>query len=262
MITMKLGIEGKRALVTGAGRGLGRSISILLAKEGAKLAVVSRTASDLETLVKEMGGIESGHIGVPIDLISEGAPANLLGILKKTNFGSIDIVVHNMGGTLEITDPLCSVNDWRKVWRFNLEVAIELNLSLILPMQERKWGRIVHISSISAMENHGPVPYCSIKAALTAYARSMGRVLAPNGVVVTAVLPGAVFTEEGYWDIASRERPEHVNKFLSERVAIHRFGTPDEIGHLVTFLCSDHASFCTGSIIPVDGGQGRSFFGQ
>ena len=259
---MNLGLEGKRALVTGAGRGIGRSISLCLAREGVRAAVVSRTASDIETLVDEMGGVASGHYGVAVDLVPEGAPGKLVDTLKRANFGPIDIVVHNLGGTLDITDPFCSADDWRRIWRFNLEVAIELNLLLVPPMRERQWGRIVHISSISALENHGPVTYCAVKAALTAYARSLGRVLAPDSIVVTAVLPGAVLTEGGYWDIAFKERPEHVQKYLSERMAIRRFGVPDEIGNVVAFLCSEHASFCIGSVVPIDGGQGRSFFGQ
>lgn len=259
---MKLGIEGKRALVTGAGHGIGRSISLCLAREGARVAVVSRTVSDIKTLVEEMGGTALGHYGVPMDLVPERAPAKLVNSLKKANFSPIDIVVHNLGGTLDITDPFCPIDDWRRVWRFNLEVAIQLNLLLVPPMRESQWGRIVHISSISAMENHGPVTYCAVKAALTAYSRSLGRVLAPDGIVVTAILPGAVFTKGGYWDIASKERPDHVEKYLSERMAIRRFGHPDEIANMVTFLCSEHASFCIGSVVPVDGGQGRGFFGQ
>jgi len=258
---MDLGLKGKLALVTGAGRGLGRGIAENLAKEGARVAIVSRTESDIQQLLSQIGGEKSGHCGIAMDLTKEGAPAELIKKLK-TDFGDPDIVVHNLGGTLEITDPFCSVDDWRKIWRFNLEVAIELNLLLVPDMQKKKWGRIVHISSISGMENHGPVPYCSIKAALTAYARSFGRVVAPDGIIVTAVLPGAVFTEKGYWDIASKEKPDHVKKYLSERMAIKRFGTSDEIGAVVTFLCSQQASFCVGSIVPVDGGQGRGYFGQ
>lgn len=259
---MDLGIAGKRALVTGAGRGIGRSIACCLAREGARVAVVSRSAGDVESLVAQMGGEPAGHRGVALDLMPEGAPARLVERLGEIGFGPVDIVVHNLGGTLDITDPFCSLVDWRRVWRFNVEVAIELNGLLLPTMRQRRWGRIVHISSISAMENHGPVTYCAAKAALTAYARSMGRVLAPEGIVVTAVLPGAVFTEGGYWDVASRERPDHVAKYLAERMAIRRFGRVDEIGQVVAFLCSEHASFCVGSIVPVDGGQGRSFFGQ
>ena len=257
---MDLKIAGKRALVTGAGRGLGKAIVQSLAKEGVKVACVSRTKSDIDQLLLDIGGNNAGHIGIAMDLIPESASKELLS--KLSNFGNLDIVVHNAGGTMNISDPFCSIEEWRKIYRFNFEIAVELN-SIILPaMQKQKWGRVCHISSISAMENHGPVPYCAMKAALTAYTRSMGGVVAPDGVVMTAVLPGAVFTENGYWDLASKERPEHVAKYLSERQRIGRFGRPDEIGSLVTYLCSDIASFNTGSIVPVDGGQGRGYFGQ
>ncbi|HBN10242.1 MAG TPA: NAD(P)-dependent oxidoreductase [Cyanobacteria bacterium UBA8530] len=257
---MILGIEGKKALVTGASRGIGRAIALSLAQEGAQVAVVSRSQGQLEALVEEMGGKQAGHIAITLDLVEEGAPKKLSDELGAC-FGHPDIVVHNLGGTLDINDPFCSIEDWRRVWRFNLEVSIELNLLLLPHMQEGSWGRIVHISSIAALENHGPVPYCSIKAALTAYTRSMGRFLAPKGIVMSAVLPGAVLTEGGYWDNASRERPEHVEKYLKDRMAIQRFGELEEVSSVVTFLCSKQASFCIGSVFPVDGGQGRGYFG-
>lgn len=257
---MELGIKGKRALVTGAGRGLGESIAIRLAQEGARVAIVSRTKTDLKELLTKMGGSRQGHYMIACDLTAKGAPGKVVAELKE-NFGNPDMLVNNLGGTLDITDPLCSIDDWQKVWRFNMGVAIELNLLVVPAMRKKHWGRIVHISSISSVENHGPVTYCAVKAALNAYVRSLGRFLAPDGIVVTAVLPGAVFTEGGYWDTASKERPEHVQKYLAERMAIQRFGKPDEISNVVAFLCSEHASFCIGSIVPVDGGQGRSYFG-
>ena len=255
---MDLGIKNKLALVTGAGRGLGRSMALNLAKEGVKVAVVSRTRSDLDDLMEEMGGKEKGHYAIASDLILEGMPTNLVEKLQK-NFGNPDILVNNLGGTMDIKDPFCPISDWRKIYRFNLEVAIELNNLLIPHMKKQRWGRIVNISSISSLENQGPVTYCTIKAALTAYTRSMARVLSPEGIIMTSVLPGAVFTEKGYWDITSKENPEHVEKYLNERMAIKRFGTPDEIGTVVTFLCSQHASFCVGSTVLVDGGQGKCF---
>ena len=259
---MDLKLSGKSALVTGAGRGLGKAIAECLSREGVKVAAVSRTDSDIKSLISNIGGEASGHIGIGMDLTPEGAPEKVLQKLKDSGFGPIDIVIHNMGGTMDISDPFCSIEDWRRVYRFNFEVAVEFNRMLVPDMQKRKWGRVVHVSSISSMENHGPVTYCAIKAALTAYTRSFGGVVAPDGVVVSAILPGAVFTEKGYWDEASKERPDHVHKFLSERQKIGRFGQPEEIGNYVTFLCSEQASFNTGGIIPVDGSQGRGYFGQ
>lgn len=258
---MNFGIADRLALVTGAGRGIGRAIAQCLSGEGARVAVVSRTLTDLETLMNDMGGKDKGHLAVAIDLVEDEGPSTLVKILQN-DFGQPSIVVHNLGGTLDIKDPFCSIQDWRKVYRFNFEVAVELNNFLVPYMQKQKWGRVVHISSISSMENHGPVTYCAIKAALTAYTRSFGGVVAPDGVVISAVLPGAVFTEHGYWDFTSKENPEHVTKFLAERQRIGRFGKTEEIGNFVTFLCSDLASFNTGSIIPIDGGQGRGYFGQ
>jgi NAD(P)-dependent dehydrogenase (short-subunit alcohol dehydrogenase family) len=259
---MDLGLKGKRAIVTGAGKGIGRGIALCLAKEGAKIAVVSRTAKDIESLVKEMGGTAKGHCGVALDMMPDGAASILVDKLQSSGFDPIEIVVHNLGGTLEVREPFCSIEDWRRVWRFNLETAIELNNIVVPGMQKRKWGRIVHISSIAAMENQGPVTYCAVKAALTAYSRSMGRFLSPDGIIMTAVLPGAIMTEGGYWDVTAKTRLDHVKKYLEDRMAIHRFGNVDEIGNVVTFLCSEQASFCVGSIVPVDGGQGRGYFGQ
>lgn len=257
---MDLGISGRRALVTGAGRGLGRAIAQGLAQEGVKVVCVSRTKADIDELIGSIGGTAAGHLGIAMDLVPEGAPAELMG--KMAAFGPLDIVVHNAGGTLDITNPFCSIEDWRKVYRFNFEMAVELNGMIVPGMQQRKWGRVCHISSISAMENHGPVTYCAMKAALTAYTRSMGGVVAPDGVVVSAILPGAVFTEGGYWDQTLRERPEHVRKYLTERQRIGRFGRPEEIANFVVYICSELASFNIGSIVPVDGGQGRGYFGQ
>lgn len=258
---MDLGIKGKRALVTGAGRGIGRAVATALAREGAHVAVVARTAPDIESLLRELRGHGGTHHGEACDLTPDGAPTAYAKRLQD-QFGPIDILVHNVGGTLDVNDPFCPLSDWRRVWRFNMEIALELNEVLLSGMRQRKWGRIVHVASISAAENQGPVPYCTAKAALTAYTRSMGRVLAPDGIAMSAVLPGAIFTEGGYWDKASKERPDHVRKYLAERMAIGRFGTLDEIRDAVCFLCSQNASFCVGTILPVDGGQGRTFFFQ
>lgn len=258
---MELNIRNKCVLVTGAGRGLGNSISQCLARDGARIVGCSRTQSDLDELMKQIARTGSGHSCIALDLEKRDAPPKLLNYLREQQI-SPDIVVHNVGGNLGIIDPFCNLEDWRRVMRINVEIAIELNRTLVPDMQKRKWGRVCHVSSVSALENQGPPAYCAAKAALVAYTRSFGRYVSPDNVIVTSIMPGAIYTEGGYWDAASKERPEHVQKYLEERMAIQRFGKPDEIGNVVAFLCSDLASFCVGSSLLVDGGQGRVFYAQ
>jgi 3-oxoacyl-[acyl-carrier protein] reductase len=126
-------------------------------------------------------------------------------------------------------------------------------------MRQKKWGRLIHIGSTSSVENNGPVTYCTAKAGLAAYSHSLGRVLAPEGIVVTCIFPGAILTKGGYWEQAMVDRPDHVKKYLADRCPLHKFGEPDDIGPIVAFLCSDLADFFQGSVIPVDGGQIRGF---
>ena len=259
---MDLKIADKHALVTGAGRGIGRAVAKCLAKEGVNVTAVARTNSDLATLKEEISDFTGKCSIISMDLMPEGAPGALIEQIISDDMGSLDIVVHNIGGTMNVIDPFCSIKEWRDLYRFNFEIALEINQLVLPTMRDKGWGRVVQNSSIAAMENQGPVSYCAIKAALTAYTRSMGGVMAPHGVVMSAVLPGAVYTEGGYWDSASRCTPGHVEKFLTERQRIGRFGRPEEIGNYITYLCSDLASFNTGSIVPVDGGQGRGYFGQ
>lgn len=254
---MDLGMKGKLALVTGASRGIGESIAVNLAREGAKVAIVARTEPDLKNVMERMPG--DGHYMINADLTKEDKPKEVAEEIDK-NFGKIDILVNNLGSTLDVLDPLCPLADWRKVYRINFEVAVEM-VNLVVPyMKQGKWGRIVNISSTAGMENNGPVTYCSMKAALTAYSRSMGRVLAKEGIVMSVLLPGAVFTKGGFWDKALEERPAHVEKYLKERCPLGRFGEPDDIGMMTAVLCSEQAKFCQGAVFPVDGGQSRHYF--
>lgn len=255
---MELGLKGRTVLVTAAGRGIGRSIALNFSREGAHVAVVSRTKADIDSLLEEMGGESSGHFGCVMDLVAEGNSEVLFDLVAK-NLGCVDVLVNNLGSTLDITDPYCSISDWRRVMRVNLELGIELNNLAIPLMIERKWGRVCNILAGASIENHGPVPYCAAKAAFMAYTRSMGRVLAPTGVVMTGVLPGAVITEGGHWESALRERPQHAEEYLKFRTAAGRFGECDEISPMVLFMCSERASFFQGSQVLIDGGQVRTY---
>lgn len=258
---MELGIEGKLALVTGGATGIGKAIALELAREGAKVVVTSRSISRIEAAVVELNQVSSGHGGIVSNITDIGAPIKIVNeIFQK--YGPIDIVVNNVGDTLGIVDPLCSLDEWSRLFRLIMGVAIEINNAVIPSMKERGWGRIVNITAGAGMENSGPVPYSSLKAAFTAYSRSMARVLAleNTGIVMSAVLPGVVLTEEGHWSEVLKTRPEHADKYLQDRTVLRRFGKPEEISPMVAMLCSNLASFCVGSIVPVEGGQARHYF--
>ncbi|OGV37076.1 MAG: hypothetical protein A2X48_04500 [Lentisphaerae bacterium GWF2_49_21] len=252
---MDLRIKGKLALVTGASRGIGQAVCGALADEGVRVALISRSKDQLKSFLVDKGG---DHIPLEYDLSEEGAPSRMIDELVAIA-GYPDIVVNNVGGNLNITDPFCNIEDWRRSYRYNLEIAIEINRLVLPHMQRNKWGRIVHMSSIAALENQGSPTYCAMKAALNAYVRCVGRYVSSSGVSMSSVMPGAIYIEGGYWDTASNERPEHVKKYLEERMAIKRFGTLDEISRITVFLCSEYASFIAGSAFLVDGGQGRCF---
>jgi 3-oxoacyl-[acyl-carrier protein] reductase len=244
----------KRALITGGSRGIGAGIVRELATSGVLVTIASRKSEALESLLQELPG--NGHSSYEIDLQSETEILPFLDYVQNKEF---DIVVNNAGGNLGLTDPLDDFQSFKKVLDFNLGLAVDINARALPGMIKRGWGRITHISSISALENQGPPQYCAAKAALNAYIRSVGRYVAADGVVVTGVMPGAVMTAGGYWDEVMKDRPEHGKKFLNERMAIKRFGEINEISSIVAFLVSDSASFMTGSVVLADGGQGRTF---
>lgn len=256
---MDLKIRGKKALVTGGASGIGRSIVCGLASEGVKVAFTSRNQERGEILISDLGGAKSGHIFINIDVSKSTGPEEILKNLNSKKFYP-DILINNVGDTLGITKPECTTSEWQAVYRLNLEVHVELVNLLVPHMKSNSWGRIVNITAGAALENSGPVPYSTMKAAYTAYTRSMARVLAPTGVVMSAVLPGVVLTEDGHWSKVLEERPEHAKKYLEERTSLKRFGSPEEITPFVLLLSSELASFAVGSIVPVEGGQARHFF--
>ena len=257
---MDLKIKNKLALVTGASRGLGEAIAESLAKEGVNVIWAARDLTQIKENARRCESLyKNKNYTFQADLKNAQGAEKLATSIKERNLRP-NIIVNNVGGNLSVNDPLSAVSDWKKVFDFNLFNAIELNNQFINQLIEDKWGRICHVSSIASLENQGAPQYCASKAALNAYVRSVGRYVSEHNVIMTGILPGAVFTEGGYWDETSKSRPEHVEKYLNERMAIKRFGTREEVSELVAFLVSDKASFCVGTSMLVDGGQGRVFY--
>ncbi|GHU78087.1 3-oxoacyl-ACP reductase [Clostridia bacterium] len=261
---MTSGIRGKNALVVGASKGIGRAISLALAKEGAVVTAVARSEPHLITLLTEMNAVTPvAHAIFPHDLMN-GDIFGFAQMLTEER-GSFNIVVHNVGGSLTSRDPLGGWDEWSYALTFNAGIAIEMNRALIPPMEKNGWGRVVHISSISAVMLRGNPQYASAKAFLNAYVTTVGRALAPTCVVLTAIMPGAIAFDGSYWDLRQNDIEPHEDgtrrgidicrEFLSQHQAAARFGTPEEIANIVAFLVSDAASFMPGACIDAGGGN-------
>lgn len=257
---MDLGLRGKNALVTGGAVGIGQAIVLDLVKEGVRVFVTSRNEARLNKTLEMIDGVDPRCQGTVADISEEGGPQQLWDEIND-RFGAIDIVINNVGSTMHVTDPYCPISDWRKVFRLNFEVAVEINNLFIPHMKAQDWGRIVNVSAGASLENSGPVTYCASKAALTAYTRAMGRILAieTSNVVMSAILPGVILTEGGHWDRVMKERPDHAEQYLKERCPLGRFGHPSEISPMVLLLCSELATFAQGTIMLVDAGQAKHY---
>lgn len=249
---MDLGIKGKNVLIVGASKGIGKSITLGFAAEGARITTLARSEDLLKALHDEISGLSPlDHAYYVDDIMNEDANQVAQRILQER--GTFDIVVHNVGGSLVSRNALGTLEEWEYAWKFNAGAAIAMNNALIPPMMEKGWGRVVHISSVSAVMLRGNPLYASAKAFLNAYVTTVGRTIASSGVVMSAVMPGAVSFPGSYWDKYQVEDPARCEDFLRHHQAANRFGTTKEIADVVLFMASEQASFMQTAIVPVDG---------
>jgi len=246
-----LGIEDRLALVTGASRGIGQALVRELAREGARVILVARSSDALEAVRRQMTAPDKHRI-VALDLMADGNVQKLADIVRKA--GNLDIMVHNLGGSLQIKQVFAPVDDWKKVWQFNVGIGQELNRIFIPAMVERRWGRIVHLSTLSTTTYQGNAAYVSSKCALESYVKSLSREVSRHNIIVTAVAPGALAIEGRYFAKLAKEDPAALEKYLDNHLPIRRFGTPEEVAGVVAFLCSEQASYMAGAVVAVDGG--------
>lgn len=251
---MDLGLNNRTALVVGASKGIGREICISLAKEGCKIISIARSNDLLIELTNQLNIINKKvNFFYSYDLLNK----DLVHFAKKINDShkDISIIINNVGGSLVSRNFLGTSAEWISALMFNAGIAIDINSVFLPEFIKKRDGRICHISSISAEMLRGNPLYASAKAYLNAYVKTVGRAIAKEGVILNAVMPGAISYEGSYWDEISRNNPFKVADFLSHHQAVNRFGKTSEISSVVTFLVSDLASFMHGSIVPVDGGN-------
>ena len=245
-----MNLSGKIALVTGAGRGIGRQIAVTLAGYGATVIVnyngSQAKAEEVVTEIKNHGGrAEALRCNV-----AEFAQAKeMIDDVIKT-YGSLDILVNNAGITRDNLILKMSEEDFDAVISTNLKGAFNCVKHASRQMLKQKSGRIINISSVSGvMGNAGQANYCASKAGVIGLTKSVARELGSRGITVNAVAPGFIETE--MTDVL----PETVKQSLGEQIPLKRFGTTRDIAETVAFLASDHAGYITGQVIQVDGGM-------
>jgi 3-oxoacyl-[acyl-carrier protein] reductase len=251
---MDLQLAGKSALVVGASKGLGRAIVRRLAAEGCRVAAAARSADLLGSLADELTKTGTKLLPFAGDLATDGGPAALLAGLNTAGFVP-DVVVHNLGGSLQVTDALASAADYHRVWRLNVGVPVELNGALVPAMQKSGWGRVVHVSSVSAENYSGYSAYVAAKGSLNAYVKALSRSVAATGVVVSAVCPGPLFNEGRYLAKMQQAAGPEWRQYCEHHLSIGRLADPDEIAPFIALLCSPLASFAVGTIMNLDGGS-------
>ena len=255
---MDLDLKEKIFLVTGGSRGIGRAIAKGLLQEGAKVAIIARQRKGVNLAVSDLAQ-QFGSEQI-LGLVGDCADANSLSEhiseLEKT-WGGFDGVVANVGDGRSVPDPVPDAEQWSQVWQTNFETALTATRTC-LPMLQARQGSLLFISSITGLSALGaPVDYSVAKTAVIALAQNLARKVAPK-VRVNVIAPGNIFFPGGSWDEKVRSQPEAVESMLHSQVPLKRFGTPEEIADAAVFLCSPRASFITGSVLRVDGGQVNS----
>jgi len=263
---MDLGLRGKIALVCAASQGLGRAVADELASEGASLILCSRNEKAIRGVSDELAlksGVET--LGFAADLSVKGEIEELIEASLKY-FGQIDILVTNTGGPPAGKFDELSHEAWIGATRLLLDSVLNLTRLVLPGMKERRWGRILNITSIAAKQ---PVDNLilsnSLRAAVTGFAKTLANEVAPFGITVNNILPGYTRTERVEQLAASIAKKEGVEPAAARarweaEIPMRRLGEPSEFAALAAFLVSERASYITGSSIAVDGGWIRSLF--
>lgn len=260
---MDFGISGKVALVSGGTQGIGFASAKALLDEGAKVVIFSRNQNNVDEAVAKLGIDDSQLLAVQCDLADEPGVDSMIQTIAN-QFGNVDIFVGSSGGPSFGEAQTISGNEMREALETNFISLATLANKLIPKMKENKWGRIVFVTTSGVIEPVKNLALSNIsRSALSAYTKTVANEIASDGITVNTVIPGRIFTDR----LQTVLRKEAETKSVSydellqrdaSSIPAGRYGEPEEIAAMITFLCSDAASYITGRKIPVDGGMLKS----
>jgi len=242
-------LANKVAVVTGAGRGIGRAVALAYAKMGADVACVSRTEENSAKAAAEVEALGRRAWAVAVD-VSDTAAVNAAAGKILDDAGRVDILVNNAGVTRDNLLMRMSEEEWDTVINTNLKGAFNFTKALTRPFIKQRSGRIINIASvIGLIGNAGQSNYAASKAALIGFTKSVAKELAPRGITANAIAPGFIETD------MTAALDDKVRESIIGNVPLGRFGSPDDIAHAAVFLAMEPSGYITGQVLTVDGGM-------
>lgn len=263
---MNLSIENRVALITGASKGMGKAISLALAKEGARVCMVARTESALHTAAEDIRKLTAGEVMTIAGDVNDVALAAKVEDTIRQHWGAVDILVNNAGGPPP--GPFLEQDEtaWANALNQNFLSVVRFTSKMTPGMKANKWGRIISLTSTIAKEpSPGMVLSACARAAVSAFTKAISIELAPYNITVNTICPGGVQTERAVNLIKSAAEREHksVDEIFRRSVSgipIQRFADPAEIASVAAFLASEQSGYLTGVSLMVDGGLTKSLF--